>query len=319
MAQYQRRIKAGLRWFYKFNFKTVTYRSQCIYLTKGEAKKAERIEYDRLDEELRNPNAQKTIWLKDVINERLDYVKIKKSHAYYRENIRCLKILINELGNIALAEVTKASIENLLLKKSELQQEKGGDNYVVNGMLRSYKAMFGYIIAKHELTLKNPCDGIQFFRVTKKMKYIPFDEDIQAVLELCDDGQRLLIETVKDTGARINEALRICGNDIHEKDIILYTRKSKNSDLVPRKVPKPEYFKDIRLETNEKLFSSWKEQPRFLEDAVKKLEQKNWSWHNLRHLFASRLSRAGKPLFEIMMLLGHSNLKTTQNYLQLLP
>jgi site-specific recombinase XerD len=43
-----------------------------------------------------------------------------------------------------------------------------------------------------------------------------------------------------------------------------------------------------------------------------------WTWHNLRHKYASELCRKGVPLFEIMNLLGHSNLKTTQNYLQLL-
>jgi len=319
MAQYQRKVKAGLRWFYKFNFQAVTFRSQCIYLTKNEAKRAERLKYEELDFLLRNPSARLKIGLLDAIEQRLDYVKVKKSKAYYRENVRCLKILYRQCGDIFLTDITKADIENLLLDKSIAQQAKGGDNYVVNGMLRLFKALFGYIIVKYDLTLKNPCSGIKLFPVTKKIKYIPSDDDIQAVLDLCDDGQKLLIETVKDTGARINEALRICGNDILEEDIVLYTRKSKNSDLVPRKVPKPKYFKEIKLKPTEKLFTRWAMQPRFLEDAVKALNQKNWSWHNLRHRFASRLSHSGKPLFEIMMLLGHSNLKTTQNYLQLLP
>jgi integrase len=66
-------------------------------------------------------------------------------------------------------------------------------------------------------------------------------------------------------------------------------------------------------------FERWSEYPRFLEKTVKELKQPFWAWHSLRHRFASKLSREGKPLFEIMLLLGHSNLDTTQRYLQLLP
>ncbi len=41
MAQYPRKIKVGIRWFYKFNFDGIMYRSRCIYLNKNEAKRAE--------------------------------------------------------------------------------------------------------------------------------------------------------------------------------------------------------------------------------------------------------------------------------------
>jgi hypothetical protein len=56
MAQYQRKVRIGLRWFYKFNFHSATYRSRCIYLTKIEAKKAERMKLEELDEKQRNPS-----------------------------------------------------------------------------------------------------------------------------------------------------------------------------------------------------------------------------------------------------------------------
>lgn len=56
---------------------------------------------------------------------------------------------------------------------------------------------------------------------------------------------------------RNNEALRITCKDNSKNDIILYTRKSQNSDLVPRKLPKPECIKDIELETGECLFKRW--------------------------------------------------------------
>jgi integrase len=295
------------------------YRSKCIYLSKTEAKSAEHIMYDEVSQKARNPAQEPILSLLEAINERLDYVQIKKSRDYYKDNKRYYSILLDKLGNMTFNAVKKAQIEDLLLATSKRQQTKGLDNYVVNAMINAYKALFNYIIDKHDLNIKNPCKGIDKFSIKKKFKYIPSDEDIENVRSLCDDGQKVLIDFVKETGCRISEALRLTGKDLLTDYVVLYTKKSRNSDLVPRKVPKPEILKGFELDPEEKLFKRWCDVPRFLEDKVRELKQQNWNWHNLRHRFASKLSKEGKPLFEIMSLLGHSNLKTTQNYLQLLP
>ncbi len=319
MAAYQRKLSKGNFWFYKFKLEGKLYRSKAIFVTKQEAKEAEAISFQEAKRRQKFPNQSQEISLLQAINERLDYLQVKKSRSYYNDNKRYLKILLSHIGNIPIQQISKADIENILLGKSKSQKEKGGDNYIVNAMARMYKALFGYIISKHELTERNPCDSIKFFSVKRTLKYIPTDEEIENMLEICDLHQRLLVETVRDTGGRINEMLRITGKDILSEHIVLYTRKSNNSDLVPRKVKKPDCLKGVSMGRDELLFGRWTEVPKFLERKVRILKQKNWSWHNLRHRFASRLSKQGLPLFEIMSLLGHMNLKTTQNYLQLLP
>lgn len=319
MAQYPRKIKAGTRWFYKFNFQGTMYRSHCIYLSKTEAKKAEHFKFEEVSNQTRNPSQKPILSLLEAINERLDYIQVKKSKDYYKDNKRHYAILLNKLGNISFTEVKKAQIEDLLLSISKKQKENDLDNYTVNAMINTFKALFNYIIDKHDLNMKNPCQRIDKFPVKRKFKYIPKDEDIEALIAVCDEGQAILIEFVRDTGCRISEALRVTGNDILDEIVVLYTKKSRNSDLVPRKVPKPECIKNIEIGVHVRIFKRWIDVPRFLEDKVKELGQKKWGWHNLRHRYASKLSKEGRPLFEIMSLLGHSNLKTTQNYLQLLP
>ena len=319
MAQYQRKVKAGLRWFYKFNFQAVTYRSQCIYLTKTEANRAQTKKHTELDQKLRNPDLQADFGLLEAINERLDYLQVKKSKKYYRENKTYFNVLLERLGNVSITTIKRADINALLLDTSQNSQNKGSDNYTVNSMLRVFKALFNHVILEHDLDIKNPCVGIKPFSVKRKLKYIPNDKDIEAVKEICDPDQQKLINFVMETGCRINEALRLTIADVFDDYIVLYTRKSKNSDLVPRKVPRPKNLCLNGLNLTDRVFSIWTDRPKFLEDKVAVLKQKNWNWHNLRHRFASKLSKEGKPLFEIMSLLGHSNLKTTQNYLQLLP
>lgn len=319
MAQYPRKLKAGLRWFYKFNFKGKMYRSDCIYLTKTEANRAQRKKQDEIDQKLRNPELQASFGLFKAIDDRLDYLQVKKSKRYYKENKAYFKILLERFGDISIADIKRTDINTLLLDVSKQSQSKGSDNYTVNSMLRIFKALFNHAIFEHDLDIKNPCVGIKPFSVKRSLKYIPSDKDIEAVLAVCDEGQTKLIKFVMETGCRINEALRLTTEDVFDNYIVLYTRKSKNSDLVPRKAVRPVNLCINGHQSTDRVFSNWTERPKFLEDKVKELGQKNWNWHNLRHRYASKLSKEGRPLFEIMTLLGHSNLKTTQNYLQLLP
>ncbi|MFA5405044.1 MAG: site-specific integrase [Ignavibacteria bacterium] len=316
MAQYSRKLKKGTRWWYKFSLNNKIYFSKAIYLSKNEAKRAENDKFEEMSKKLRNPSYKANISLLEAINERLDYIKTKKSRGYYRENKRYYSELIKEFGDREINGINKKQMNDFLLKMSQRLQTQGKDNYAVNYALRVYKALFQMVIKNHELELKNPCYGISFFPIVKRLKYIPTDDEIESLKKLCDSGERLLIDFVLNTGARISEALKVNGKDIIGGYVILYTRKSKDSNLVPRKVP--HHMKLPNLKDDERLFSRWADIPKFLERKLKKLEQKKWSYHNLRHRYASLLSKQGKPLFEIMTLLGHTNLKTTQIYLQLL-
>jgi integrase len=109
----------------------------------------------------------------------------------------------------------------------------------------------------------------------------------------------------------IKEALRFKAEDIDGNLITLWTRKSKNSNLTPRRIPKPDCL--IGFTGKGKVFEDWESYPRFLEDLTD-----NWNWHNLRHRRASIWANNGLTTFEIMVRLGHSNLSTTMKYLQLL-
>lgn len=112
------------------------------------------------------------------------------------------------------------------------------------------------------------------------------------------------------------EAVRFKYSDIDSNLITLWTRKRKNSNFTPRRLPKPSCLDGITVKG--RVFEEWDSYPRFLEEKIKKLDQKKWNWHNLRHRRASIWADEGLTMFEIMVRLGHSNLQTTQKYLQLL-
>ncbi len=317
MAQYSRKLAKGIRWYFKFDYQGKTHFSKACYLTKQEAKKAEAIEY-KLVTELK-PTTSNDILVKLAVQERISYLKVKSSTKYYIDSKRYLDKFLGRFDNKNLSGISKKDISDFIMSLADEFYVKGKKNFSVNAAIRCYKALYNYVIDQHELDIKNPFIKMKLFSIEKRIKYIPPDDEINSLLEICDVGQKMLVEFVRDTGARIGEALRFTYPDIFDDYIVLYTHKSRNSNLIPRKVPKPDCIKNVNSKAKSNfVFCRWSNTPDFLDEKVVKLGFRRWSWHNLRHRYASMLSKSGKPIFEIMSLLGHSNLSTTQNYLQLL-
>ena len=141
--------------------------------------------------------------------------------------------------------------------------------------------------------------------------FISTDGEITSIRSKLNSNQTFLFDFVDQTACRIMEAIRFKAEDIDGNLITLWTRKSKNSNLTPRRIPKPDCL--IGFTGKGKVFKDWESYPRFLEDLTD-----NWNWHNLRHRRASIWANNGLTTFEIMVRLGHSNLSTTMKYLQLL-
>ena len=182
----------------------------------------------------------------------------------------------------------------------------------LNSMLATYKALFNFKIDKHELRIVNPCFKIKSFSVNKKIKYIPYDHDIEAIRMYCDDGQRQLLDFALATGCRIGESLNLLVDDVFDEFVVLYIRKNANSNKVSRLFLRPLGLDLSGLEPGQRVFGRWRDTPKFLEKKIKALKQTPWNWHNCLQRRASIWHKEGKTLLELMMLLGHLNLKTTQ-------
>ena len=312
MGQYNRKLKKGFRWYYKGQYQGVPYNSKAIYLTKGECARAEREMLRRLDEQIRQPVC--TMTLKELMSSRLDELETKKSAGHYKINRTYFKKALAAWGDVDVREITKAMVNDFMIQEAKLAKKEKVTNYRVNAMLRSLKALFNFGIKVHDLDIKNPCI-IDFFPIDKRLKYIPPEEDINAVKTMCNQEQLLIFNFVDESACRIMEAVRFSYEDIDNDLVTLWTRKSRNSNLTPRRIPKPRCIDGM---TGKGPVFAYQTAPKFLERYVRKLKQRSWNWHNLRHRRASLWASSGMSFFEISHRLGHSNLKTTQGYLQLL-
>jgi len=312
MGVYGRKIKIGWRYYSKGQHLNVPYCSKAIFLTKKQAEKWERAEKERIEAEARNPVP--AVNFKELIERRLDDIQTRKSKDYYRESRRYFKLALDEWGDIDIRNISKAMVNDLARGEALRLSKEGKTYYKVNSLLRALKALFNY---GHKLfdTDHNPCN-LDLYPINVKMKYIPPDEDIEAVKALCNSSQRFLLEFADQTACRINEAVRFRYDDIMPNGIILWTRKSRNSNLTPRRLSFiPECL--IGKKGFGKVFK-YSGLPRFLERKIALLGQPVWSWHSLRHRRASIWATEGKEVFWIQHQLGHQNTIITMRYLQLL-
>ena len=306
MGAYRRKLKIGIRWFYSGSYIGVKYHSFAKYESKKDCLDAER---DHL-QTLKNEQPSEILTLKEMFEARLDYLKLEKDRYYYQDNLRHANLMLDVWGKINANRVTKRMVNTLLMDELKRCKKKGISNGRANALLTNIKAFFNYGINRMDLEIRNPCRGIEKFKVDIHLKFVPSDELVNAVLEICTQEQKELLQFLDDTGARIGEALRLKSNDILDDHIVLYTRKSRNSSLTPRLIPK------VDVPNKKGKIFRWVRRPDFLKYKVAKLKQPKWSYHSLRHRYAQRLALQNESTIRIMQFLGHSSINTTMIYLR---
>src|SRR4051794_35805547 len=94
------------------------YRSEAVYLSKNDAKKAESSKYTEVTTSISNPSVQPILALSDVMIDRLSMILAKKGEKYYKDNKRHFKKLLEHTKNIPVNDVTRDMIETFLSKQA---------------------------------------------------------------------------------------------------------------------------------------------------------------------------------------------------------
>lgn len=137
---------------------------------------------------------------------------------------------------------------------------------------------------------------------------------------------------ILDTGLRISEALNLRHADVNADNLILKVLgKGQKERLVPfspelrkrlYKFEKLKLAKGIRSEFPFAGFEESRLEKRNSTHALHLLQEKlglpRCGWHRLRHTFATNYLRQGGDIVRLSMVLGHTQITTTQRYLHLL-
>jgi integrase len=327
----------GKGWRYDFILDGKRYSSNW-FGTKAEAREAE----VKRREEIKNPKPEpaqgpaKTttptaMGFLELINRRLDHVKAYSSQRHYTDHFYMSKRWIGEWEKLSCEEVTRDRIQNFLLKRAQVSP------YTANKDLRYLRALFNFGISRNWIS-ENPTQGLSFFPVEKRLKYVPSKADVLRVIAAADPDTQDYLWAIKETMGRMGEINRLTWTDVNleERYVVLYTRKKKGGHLTPRKVPMTQRLFEVlsrRFEQRAKdkpwVFwqrywdrkkKDWVEGPyqdrkKVMKTLCKKARVRYFRFHALRHLGASILDRENVNLGAIQRLLGHENRTTTEIYL----
>lgn len=320
-------------WRYDFTLKGTRY-TETWFKTKKAARTAE----IKRREEILNPKPkmpeeaiQIDMVFLDLVNLRLDHLKMYKSEIYYVEHIYKARTWVQRWGYLKCSDISESMIEKFIALRKKVSPQ------TANKEIRYLRALFNYGIKKKQI-INNPVHEIDFIPEDEIIKYIPSSEDIDKVISAADPDIQDYLLTIRDTLGRMGEINRLTWDDINFKGryVTLYTRKKKGGNLKPRNVPMTNNLYEIlwrryqnrdkrkpwvfwhtytSSKTDKKMVGPYKDRKKIMRTLCKKAGVKYFRFHPLRHSGASIMDSRNVPIGSIQKVLGHEHRSTTEIYL----
>lgn len=277
--------------------------------------------------------------LKDWTNYWLEtFVRPKvKSSTYASYKNKMDVHVLSRLGSIKLQKLKQSDIE-LLLKQMDATLKASS----IRSIFSVLKNCLSKAISLNLLT-ENPCSGLELPKTRRKtVQALSITDQTKLVKEVSSSQKFFSIMLALQTGLRIGEICGLKWEDIdfesntlgvnrtvlriqtedkagRKTEIVEITPKSNHSQ---RKIPlteslKQELLKLQKISTSEYVISNKQKalEPRTIayrfQIVRKKIGLENFSFHSLRHTFATRCLEAGGNIATISSLLGHSSTKMT--------
>ena len=121
------------------------------------------------------------------------------------------------------------------------------------------------------------------------------------------------------TGMRQGEIARLRWRDIdfEKETITIPDSKTGNPRTIPLETPLKQLL-EARPQTGELVLGEYRHRKAF-EGALKRASMENFTFHDLRHTYASWKVQAGVPLMHVKELLDHKTLAMVKRYAHLTP
>lgn len=330
---------SGKGWRIDFTLNGQRY-TKSWFPTKREAKREE----TQMREEVTNPQREEETPIDmdflELVNLRLDYVKAYNSERHYMDHVYMAKRWIRRFKDLRCSELNRQLIQGFLLHRKRVS------NATANKELRYLRALFNWG-KKQGYIETNPTDGISFFPVERRRKFVPTQAEIDSVIQAAEEDKKLLkrypdaadyLRALRSTFARMSEINQLKWEDVdfENRSVTLYTRKTRGGNLTPRQIPMTDELYDVlrRREENrhaelpyvfwhkyysrkagEKVAGPFQNRKQLMKRLCENAEVRYFRFHALRHAGASALEALGIPTVTVQKILGHENRSTTEIYL----
>ena len=251
----------------------------------------------------------------------------------YKRDIVQFEEYLNK-QDIVYNKVAKDDLEKYI----EYLKEIGKKTSTISRNIASIRSFYQYLVRTKKVK-KDPTDGIQSPKIEKKAPSILSSEEIELLLEqpknvdLKGIRDKAMLEFAYATGMKVTEIISLNIDDVNLEDAYVVCNSGFKKRNIPlgsiSKKALEEYIKSARPI----LIKDEKEKSLFVNINGKRLTRQGF-WkivkfykeqahitkeitpHVLRHSFATHLLQNGADLKSIQTMLGHSDISSTQVYMQ---
>ena len=215
--------------------------------------------------------------------------------------------------------------ENKIKEYLQYLQEIGKKSSTISRSLASIRSFYQFLI-RTKLIKEDPTVNIQSPKIEKRVPSILTSKEIELLLDQPKDvdlkgtRDKAMLEFAYATGMRVTEIISLDIDDVNLEEgyvVCRFGSKQRNIPLgsLSLKALK-EYIEALFVNINGKRLTRqgfWKIVKYYKEQAH---ITKDITPHVLRHSFATHLLQNGADLKAIQMMLGHSDISSTQVYMQ---
>ena len=271
----------------------------------------------------------------DLIDQFIDFYWLttgasKNTLSAYRSD---LKIFSKWLNNISLIDVDKKQIQDYF----SYRKDSNISASTQSRMLTCLHSFYQFLSDKKNLAI-DPTEQLDYPKLEKKLPIFLNVQEVERLLEapnsksLFGQRDRAMLELLYSCGLRVSELINLSYHNINLKDEFIRIHGKGNKErLLPMGEIAIDYLTKYELNSRPALLKNGQSDSYFLSNRGRAMSRQNFFYiikdyaskagidkplspHSLRHAFATHLVQKGADLRSVQLMLGHSDISSTQLY-----
>ena len=271
----------------------------------------------------------------DLIDQFIDFYWLttgasKNTLSAYRSD---LKIFSKWLNNNSLIDVDKKQIQDYF----SYRKDSNISASTQSRMLTCLHSFYQFLSDKKNLKI-DPTEQLDYPKLEKKLPVFLNVQEVERLLEapnsksLFGQRDRAMLELLYSCGLRVSELINLSYHNINLKDEFIRIHGKGNKErLLPMGEIAIDYLTKYELNSRPALLKNGQSDSYFLSNRGRAMSRQNFFYiikdyaskagiekplspHSLRHAFATHLVQKGADLRSVQLMLGHSDISSTQLY-----
>lgn len=264
---------------------------------------------------------KKAVLLKDYCKRYLETLEHARENTR-KSRERSVNIAIKYLGDFRLSELTNSNVEKYFVQK---RLDDGLDPVTINHDIAFLKILLNKAVTDGLLGL-NPLK-LKPLKVEKSRDRVLNKEEIDLIFKELKGKDRAMVITSLLTGMRLSEVLTLKWSDIDFEQGLITVKQQKTgkiitiplastlaNELLLYKASGDILFNGRVFEASDINSTVIKNYSFLFSRLFNRIGIKGFTFHGLRHTFASLNCQLGMDVVSVQSLLGHSDLSMTSRY-----